>query len=183
MRTRRDDFEERFALEYIQDLDAPAAYRRIRPNVTPGAARTMASRLLTKVDVQARIKALRVEQVHRLKIEADRVLQELAVVAFSDILNDYQLDEQGHLRLSDAAHPTAARALACIKRKVRTGRNGERGRWTEYETEYRLWPKVEALTKLAQHLGLLKDPQAGAGGCEIILGADESVTLVVRGKC
>jgi hypothetical protein len=120
--------------------------------------------------------------VQRLKIEADRVLQELAVVGFSDILNDYRLDEQGHLRLSDTAHPTAARAIASIKRKVRTGRSDDRGAWTEVETEFRLWSKPEALKALAQHLGLLKDPEAGAGGCEIILGQDESVTLVVRAK-
>ena len=176
------DLEERFALEVIRDLNASAAYRRIKPQVKESTARNEGAKLLAKPCVQERIRELKAEQARRLLLEADRVLQELAVVAFSDILNDYRLDEQGHLRLSDTAHPAAARALASIKRKVRTGRNEERGNWTECETEYRLWPKVEALTKLAQHLGLLKDPQAGAGGCEIILGADESVTLVVRGK-
>jgi phage terminase small subunit len=173
------DLGERFALEWIKDLDAPAAYLRIRPGVTRAAARTLACRLLTKVDVQARIRALKAEQAKRLKIEADRVLQELAVTAFSDV-GDYRVGESGRLELAPGAHPLASRALASVKYRTTTTGQGDQVRVVR-EVEYRLWDKVGSLKALGEHLKLFKSEE-GPGGCEIILGEGEEVRLIVRGR-
>jgi hypothetical protein len=173
------DLGERFALEYIKDLDAPAAYLRIRPDVTRAAARTLACRLLTKVDVQARIRVLKAAQMERLQITADQVLQELAIAAFSDV-RDYQVGESGRLELAPGAHPLASRALASLKHRTTTTGQGDQAR-VGHEVEYRLWPKVDALKALGEHLKLFKGEE-GPGGCEIILGEGEEVRLIVRGR-
>jgi hypothetical protein len=56
------------------------------------------------------------------------------------------------------APPDAMRAVASVKRRSR-----RKGETVETETEIRLWPKVEALDRLARHLGLYRDgPQATA---------------------
>ena len=46
---------ERFVEEYLVDLNATAAYARTYPDATPGSCRTLGSRLLAKVDIQAAV--------------------------------------------------------------------------------------------------------------------------------
>lgn len=177
---KRAELEERFALEYVQDLNATAAYRRIRPNVKEASARVEASRLLTNPNVQARIARLRAEQLQRLQMSADRVLQELAVCGFSDI-GDYLVGDGGRLELAPGADPTARRALSSVKHKTRHSTRSDGTRETTYEVEYKLWSKPETLKALGQHLGLFKTDDAPSG-CEIILGEGDEVRLIVHRK-
>jgi phage terminase small subunit len=173
------DLGERFALEFIQDLNASAAYRRIKPQVKETTARNEGAKLLAKPCVQARIRQLKAEQFERLQITADRVLQELAITAFSDV-RDYQVGESGRLELAPGAHPLASRALASVKHKTRTMSKGDVEIIT-HEVEYRLWPKVDALKALGEHLKLFRK-DGELAGCEIILGEGEEVRLIVRGR-
>jgi phage terminase small subunit len=173
------DLGERFAAEYVIDLNAAAAYRRIRPKVKATTARVEACKLLTNPNVQTRVAELKAAQMERLQITADRLLQELAITAFSDVL-DYQVGGSGRLELAPGAHPLASRALASVKHKTRTMSKGDVEIIT-HEVEYRLWPKVDALKALGEHLKLFRKDNELAG-CEIILGPGEEVRLVVRGK-
>ena len=50
--------EERFARQYVADLNGTQAYRRVHPDTKPASAAVLASRLLRKVKVQARIAEL-----------------------------------------------------------------------------------------------------------------------------
>jgi len=162
---------ERFALEYVKDLNATRAYLRVRPETTPRSASTLGARLLAKVDTQACIAQLRAEQADRLRIEADTLLRELAICAYSDI-QGYVQTEDGGLGLGPQAHPLASRAISSIKRKVTTYGEGEKAR-TEVTVELRLWNKLQALHTLAQHLGLIGKGDEDAGG----IGGNE---LIVR---
>lgn len=65
--------EERFASEYLIDLNATQAYRRVFPDVTDGSARTLGARLLAKVDIAERVAALKNERASRTGITSDRV--------------------------------------------------------------------------------------------------------------
>lgn len=162
------ELADRFAREYIKDLNATQAYLRCKPDVTEGSARTLGARLLAEVGTQAHIATLRAEAATRLQISADAVLRELAIVGFSDHRH-YDMTESGDLELRPDVDPEAGRAVARVKRKTRTYGQGDRAT-TETTLEYGLWDKPKALIALAQHLGLIgtgSETQLPPGGREI----------------
>lgn len=157
------DLAERFCLEYRKDLNATQAYLRARgPDAKPikeSTAATNGWRMLRNAEVQDRLAQLTQEDADRLRIDAQRVLNELAIVGFSDVRDYVKADQAGILvELADHAHPLASRAISSVKHKTTTRVFGET-EVSEDTVEYRLWPKVAALTTLAQHLNLL--PRAG----------------------
>lgn len=160
---------ERFALEYLKDLNATQAYLRVKPKVKATTAATEGSRLLGKPETGEIIRRLRMEQQDRLKIDADTVLRELAICGYSDVLDYVQNEATGRVSLAPGAHPLASRALSSVKHKTITRGEGKDA-ITEHTAELRLWDKPGTLRTLAQHLGLVgKDEGGGA-----------AVTLTVR---
>jgi len=75
--------QKRFAEEYVVDLNATEAAKRA--GYSQKTARTKGSWLLTKVDIRAEIDRLLAEKAARTAVTADRVVKEMALIAFSDI--------------------------------------------------------------------------------------------------
>ncbi len=75
--------EERFCYEYLIDLNATQA--AIRARYSQKTARSIGSRLLTKVNIQERIKKMKANLSETAGITALRVLNEHAKIAFSSI--------------------------------------------------------------------------------------------------
>ena len=146
----RDARRERFAQEYLKDLNAKEA--AIRAGYSVKGAKQNGARLLADPGVAARVAALKAARAAKSEITAARVLEELGVVSFSNV-HDYAIDEDGNVTLSPAAHPDAIRAVASVKRKRRTIGRGA-GAVVEVETEIRLWDKPAALRLTGQHLGM-----------------------------
>ena len=75
---------ERFAAEYVIDMDAQAAYLRVCPNVTAASASVLACRLLAEVNVNAQI-AAKARDIHeKLEDRAVFTIQTLMHQAFGD---------------------------------------------------------------------------------------------------
>src|SRR4051812_18307795 len=72
----------RFIEEYLIDLNATQA--AIRAGYAPRSARQVAGRMMTNDDVAAAIRAGREARSGRTEVTQDRVLLELARVAFAD---------------------------------------------------------------------------------------------------
>lgn len=159
--------EERFVEEYLIDLNGTAAYLRVRPGAKRWTAAVQASRLLKKPNVAAAVKAGRADLARRCKVTAEKVIRELAAVAFHDpgAAADLTSDE---LRLLAPRHiPLDVRkAIAGMKSKRRTVTRDDSTEETE-EREYRFLNRLDALDKLARHLGLLRDLPA----LEVLLAA------------
>ena len=68
---------ERFCQEYIIDLNGAKAYERVYGKVK--VARVQACKLLTKVNIQARIAELKEIRSERIVITQDMVLKELKI--------------------------------------------------------------------------------------------------------
>lgn len=68
--------EQRFVEEYLVDLNATAAYRRVVPGVKAGSDRTLSARLLAKVHIQDAIAAGRQKLSEQTGITAERVIRE-----------------------------------------------------------------------------------------------------------
>src|SRR4051812_34314880 len=75
--------EELFCREFLLDLNASAAARRA--GYAERYVNRIAYRLMSKVDIQERIAELKRERAERVQVEADDVLRELSLIAFSDI--------------------------------------------------------------------------------------------------
>lgn len=136
--------QQRFVEEYLVDLCATRA--AVRAGYSPKTARAIGHENLTKPDIRAAIDRAVADRSARTRIAADRVLDEVAVIAFSDI-RDIDFDSEGKLV---GRSPRATRAVAGYDWAKRKGRSG-----TLLRHSIRLWDKVAAIDLLMRHLGLL----------------------------
>ncbi len=135
-----------FADEYLIDLNATRAYKAAYPSVKKEeAARANGSRLLTNANVSKYIAERMQERQKRTEITQDRVLEELAAIAFARA-TDYAEVKEGRVILKNTATLTEQqiRAIAGIK-------DGK------YGIEIKLNDKEKALELLGRHLGMFKD--------------------------
>src|SRR5581483_10603714 len=148
-----------FVEAYIADPMHSGKAAAIEAGYSQRRAHVTAHRLLRKRHVRAAIdRALR-PQLRKYRITRARVLRELAVLAFSDIL-DYRITGDGQIELTGGASTRATRAVSVFRcRRSRTTRgNGDQAVTTEIqETEVRFWDKGRALALAMQYLGLLVD--------------------------
>ena len=141
------DKQERFCEEYMIDLNATQA--AIRAGYSPKTANEQGSQLLAKLSIQNRIAQLQAEQSRRTGVSADRVVRELAKVAF--VHAGDLIDARTASLKSDAA-PDDLAAVQSVKVKT----FGEDG----LEQEVKLADKLRALDLLGKHLGMFN----GASG-------------------
>ena len=144
---------ERFAQEYLIDLCGGRAYERAGYKSRGHVADSAAYRLLTNVDIKKRIAFLKEERRTRLGIDADRVLEEMAVIAYQN-LDHYRIYEDGNVTLAEDAPDSAIRALSSIKRKITMYQRGDT-EVKEVNVDIKTWSKDRQLENLAKHLGLL----------------------------
>jgi len=136
--------QRRFVEEYLVDLCATRA--AIRAGYSRTTARAIGHENLTKPDIQTAIDRAVAERAARTRISADQVLDEVSVIAFSDI-RDIDFDADGKLVGHSARATRAAAAYDWSKRWRRSG--------TDLRHSIRLWDKLSALHLLMKHLGLL----------------------------
>jgi phage terminase small subunit len=161
--------QQRFVDEYLLDLNATQA--AIRAGYSRKTAFIIGHENLKKPNVAAALAAAMQARAAATGVTQARVLQELAILDFSDPRH-YQIDDQGNLTLAEGVPPAALRAVSSIKKKVRHVGLGEQAE-TIYETEIKFWDKVGALRLTAQHLGMLLEKRelSGPGGGPIPLEA------------
>ena len=135
-----------FADEYLIDLNATRAYRVAYPSVKKDeTAAAAAARMLRNVKVAAYLQQRMQERQKRTEITQDRVLQELAAIAFAKA-TDYAEIKNECVRIKDTAEldEQQVRALAGI----------EEGK---FGIKVKLNDKEKALELLGRHLGMFKD--------------------------
>ena len=157
--------ERMFVCEYLIDGNATRAAKKAR--YSEDSARTLGWRLLQKVHIDAAVSAGLAAIAERCEVTVDRLVNELAAVAFSRP-SHYEVDEDGYVSLAEDAAAEAAAALSAVKRKKRTRQYDDGSTETTYETEYKLWDKMTAITLLGKKLRLwvdqleVKSPQDAA---------------------
>lgn len=135
--------QQRFCDEYLIDLNATQA--AIRAGYSPKTAEQTASRLLTVVKVSDEIAREMAERSKRTGINQDRVVQELAKLAFVNIADVVDLDS------ATVKETATGEDLACIQSvKIKPSEFGT-------EREIKLYDKKASLELLGKHLGMFKD--------------------------
>lgn len=149
--------QKRFVEEYLIDLNAKQA--AIRAGYSVKNADKIGSELLGKTGVRQAVSEAIAERSRRTGVNQDRVVRELARIAFSNF--------------SDIVDPDTARIredateddLACIQSiKIKPNEFGT-------EREVRLFDKRAALVDLGKHLGMWNKDTGGEPG-------EDGVTIV-----
>jgi hypothetical protein len=168
MRSRVDIRHQLFAKEFFVDLDAQAAARRAgyKPR-SPAALRTIASRLLTNVNVQRYLAEEFARLQARLDLQQDRAVLETMRVAYSNMRQVCHWGPEGVTLVDADALPEDVRATVRTLRCVTTTRRwggATPGQETTTRVEVALHPKLPALQQLQTYFlrGIPLDQEAEA---------------------
>lgn len=146
--------QERFAQEYILDLNGTQA--AARAGYSPKTANEQAGRLLANVSVRTRIKELQAERAGRSEVNADRVLTQLARLAFGDLRSLFRDD--GTLKDPKEWSDDAAALVGSVEteEEVTPSKDGKPPVVTRTRKVKRIDPN-RALELLCKHLGMITD--------------------------
>lgn len=139
-----------FADEYLIDLNATRAYRKAYPNCKKDSSADAAARkLLGNTRIQKYISERMEERQKRTEITQDRVVEELAAIAFAKATDYVEIRSNGVagvviIKPTSELTDVQIRAIAGIKE----GANG---------IEIKLNDKEKALELLGRHLGMWND--------------------------
>lgn len=169
MAKRLTEKQKRFVDEYLIDLNATQA--AIRSGYSPDTANEQGSRLLANVSVQNAVNKKIAERSKRTGISADRVIREIAKIAFVNAGEVVDLDTA---LLMDKISEDDMAAIQSVKIKT----FGEDG----VEREVKLADKLKALELLGKHLGLFKDKFEVDGSVKAELSALAGVLKQLGGE-
>jgi phage terminase small subunit len=148
------DKQRRFCEEYLIDLNATQA--AIRAGYSPRTANEQASRLLAKVSIRSCIDISLAELSKRTGVTAERVIRELAKIAFVNPPNAINIDDA---MINRYATDEDTACIQSIKVKVIPTKDGE-----VVEREIKFADKTKALELLGKHQGLFTDNINISGG-------------------
>ena len=161
----------RFVEEYLRDLNATQA--AIRAGYKPDRAQQMGSENLSKPVVAAAIQAEMDARSKRTQVTADRVLQEIAKIAFADIRKAVSFGPDGvSIRPSEEIDDDTAAAISEVSETTTKDGGSKR---------VKLCSKEKALELAARHLGMLNDRLAVDNKVTINL-AERMKEVIARGN-
>jgi phage terminase small subunit len=176
-----DNFEEltekekAFVREYLVDLNATRA--AIRAGYSENSARQIGSETLSKPDIQEAIQAAISERSVRTQITQDRVIFELARVAFSNMKQFATWGPSGvELNHSDGLSDGDGACVAEVSESV-----------SEYggSRKFKLYDKIKALELLGKHLGMFKESDSSAvniNQSQVSMATDQLLDLIRKAR-
>ena len=153
--------QQRFVDEYLIDLNATQA--AIRAGYSVKTANERGAQNLAKVSIQQAIAEQMADRSRRTGVNQDRIVLELARIAFAKITDI--VDSEGKIK-STATDDD----LACIESVKYKGSESETS--SSVEREVKLSSKLKALELLGKHLGMWNDK----------LDVNVSIPVVISGE-
>lgn len=160
-----------FVEEYLIDLNATQA--AIRAGYSPDTAKAIGSENLTKPDIRAQIDKAMAERSKRTGVNADRVVMELAKIAFINAMD--VIDTKTATVKADAL-PEDTAAIQSVKVKTSSSENSEM-----VEREIKMADKIKALELLGKHLGMFKERVELSGGLDTEKTKMDDIIQQLRG--
>ena len=158
--------QQRFCDEYLIDLNATQAAIRAgykRSEYTD----TNANKLLENTRIAEEIEKAMAERSKRTGINQDRVVQELAKLAFVNAAD--VIDVESATVLPNAKPED----LACIQ-SVKVKRT-TKGKNVIEEREVKFYDKKDSLVQLGRHLGMFKDNVNVNGAIPVVIAGDDDL--------
>jgi phage terminase small subunit len=151
-----DPRHERFCREYAIHKNGTKAYLAAFPGVQPSTARANSSDLLTNTDIVTRIRMIRRERMDKLEVTHEKILQELAKMAFLDPAAFYRDD--GSMLPISKIDPDALATIEGLKFKTVEQETDDGGLTrTVVVTEIKHGNKRQALELLMRHREMITD--------------------------
>jgi phage terminase small subunit len=144
--------EDLFAQRYIVDFNGAAAAREV--GYSANSAKEIAAELLTKPHVQRRIKEIQQKLSEKNGDLAQRVIDELTKIGFSNI-QDFIQDGNEIKDISSLDRDKAA-SISSIKKSKTTFGDGQGNEGEKEAVEFKMWDKLSALEKIGRHLGIFE---------------------------
>lgn len=136
-----------FVQEYLVDFNGKQAYMRVYPNASGETAQSSSSVLLAREDIQKAIEEGTQDKIKRVRVTQDKVLNELGLLAFSDMRNYVDFGPVGvTLKEMSQMPPELTRAIAKVSHNLGVEGGGS--------VEFKLHDKRPALVDIGKHLGL-----------------------------
>lgn len=159
--------QQAFVEEYLLDLNAAAAARRA------GYSEKTADRIghenRRKPEIAEAIQAALAARSQRTEITADRVLEELARIGFSDIRDLFTWDaERAAFVPSRELSEDEAAVIAAVESESVTYTTEDGGTETKVKLKLKTYDKLAALEKIGRHLGMFKDRLDVTSGDEVV---------------
>lgn len=148
-----------FVSEYLKDQNATRAYLRAGYKVSQKVAQVNGARMLSIAMVQAAIQARLDKRLRKVEITADSVLEELHNVAFTNLLDFIQIDEDGSPRsnLKDVTREQAAALLEINFDEVIEGSGADIQKVRK--VKIKLHDKLRSLQMIGSYIKLFSDSQ------------------------
>lgn len=146
--------QKRFCEEYLIDLNATQAYIRAGYSVkNENSAAASATELLRNPKIKAHIAGLRQKQQKRTEITADKVIAELAHIAFARMSNVVSVNRSVvEIKDFDKLGGNELAAIAQVKTRQIVTEDSE-----TFDTDIKMHSKEKALELLMKHMGMLTD--------------------------
>lgn len=165
------DKQKKFVNEYLIDLNATQA--AIRAGYSEKTARSIGQRLLTNVDIQSDIQKRQTALQEKTEITQERVLRELSKIGFAS-LTDYLSYKTAMRQVDTDSNGEPVYDWAMIVdameseqvdgapiQEVSIGRDGT--------FKFKLYSKLDALDKIARHLGMYSEQKEDEGESVVIV--------------
>ena len=147
--------QKRFVDEYLVDFNATQA--AIRAGYSEKTANTIGAQNLAKLSIQAEISRRQKDLQRRTEVTQERVVIELARVAFADATDYVQVEtriiNRGEVKvpIELAVHKETAELSADQRAAIASIKQGANG------VEIKLHDKIKALELLGRHIGMFND--------------------------
>jgi len=143
-----------FVAEYLKDLNATQA--ALRAGYSESTARAQGSRLLVNADIQAAIDAGKAKRAKRVEVTQDRVVREIAAIAFSNIADVLDVDGQGEVSVRQLSQLTQRqqRAIESITQVKSEKLSADSGVLETVRLTVKMHSKTTALRMLMDHIGM-----------------------------
>lgn len=155
------EMQKTFVEYYLGCLNATEA--AAKAGYSPKSARAKGSQLLSNVNIQAVIQERRKKKLAEISIEQNRVLEEVAAIAFTNFFDVAMIGDDGKLtyKKPEDIPPHAHKAIKRILPKDKETET-DRGKTTESSVSIELWDKMKALEFLGKYFGMT-DGKGGDG--------------------
>ncbi len=159
---------QRFVQEYLVDLNATQAAIRAGYSEPTGAA--IGSENLTKPEIALAIREAKAQRSRRTEVTADRVLEELARIAFASISDAVEWHSDG--ATVKASSELSPEVLAAVSEVSET-----RHRDGSVAVKVKMHDKLAALNKVADHLRMFVNRVEHSGNVNIEASIYDKFTL------
>ncbi len=148
-KTKLTDAEEVFCQEYVNTLNLTKAYQKAYPEATYSTARAQAIRVIGRNRVQLRISDLFEQRKKKFKIDERSIIQKLLSIIDLDPVDIFNPDG-------------TVKSLSQIPKDLR--KLIKQIKVTQQGTTIELTDRMDAITKLGQHLGMFGTLKQGESG-------------------